>query len=46
MLAEMPKEELNQLLKQLITENVIKEDTQGYLFSKILKTLNRLKQHV
>ncbi len=34
MLAEMPKEELNQLLEQLITENVIKKDTQGYLFIK------------
>lgn len=34
MLAEMPKEELNELLEQLIAENVIKEDTQGYLFIK------------
>ena len=34
MLAEMPKEKLSQLLEQLITENVIKKDTQGYLFIK------------
>ena len=34
MLAEMPKEELNQILEQLVTENVIKEDSQGYIFIK------------
>ena len=34
MLAEMPKEEISSILEQLISENVIKEDSQGYLFIK------------
>lgn len=34
MLAEMPKEELSLMLEQLISENVLKEDSQGYLFIK------------
>lgn len=32
MLAEIPKEEISSILEQLISENVIKEDSQGYLF--------------
>ena len=34
MLAEIPKEELSLMLEQLISENVLKEDSQGYLFIK------------
>ena len=34
MLAEIPKEELSSMLEQLISENVLKEDSQGYLFIK------------
>lgn len=34
MLAEIPKEELSLMLEQLILENVLKEDSQGYLFIK------------
>ncbi len=43
MLAEMPKEELSQLLEQLVAENVIKEDTQGYLFIKDFENLELSK---
>lgn len=34
MLAEIPKEEISSILEQLILENVIKKDSQGYLFIK------------
>ena len=34
MLAEIPKEELKLILEKLVSENTLKEDTQGYLFIK------------
>ena len=34
MLAEMSKEELNLILEKLVSENILKEDAQGYLFIK------------
>ena len=34
MLAEIPKEELKLILEKLVSENTLKEDTQGHLFIK------------